>query len=228
MATKTLKHSKWQVFPCKEANLWSSVVFFCLFFYDIWLWREWWYFSYDCATLILLCTHPTSAGGSCRWAAAERARGTHGLIDAQFPDKSRSGRTLKWLGKIDNGLLVSRLQDSGYSEDMRKAAASKMVFTCCPLPQALLQWNSDLASQCIPQFDVILAWNSCIFKWNIQNSCLNISLKCKCSSRLVEKSRLHFITGWCDGGWINQVVLQQQCWMDTCWHVSILCTWRHE
>lgn len=106
---------------------------------------------------------------------------------------------LKWLGKIDNGFLVSWLQDSEYSEDMLKVDATKMVFTCCPLPQALLQWTSDLASQCIPQFDVILAWNSCIFKWNIQNSCLNIFFKMQMFQQAgvkVTSSFYHWLMWW--------------------------------
>lgn len=76
-----------------------------------------------------------------------------------------------------NGFLVSWLGDWEHSGDMLKVDATKNGFTCCPSPQASLHWNSGLATQCIPQFDVILAWNSCIFKWNIQNSCLNIFLK---------------------------------------------------
>lgn len=87
------------------------MIFFVCFvvFYDVWLWREWCYFSYNCAILIWLCTHPKSAGGSCHWAAAQRAQGTHGLIDAPFPDKSRSGRDAEMTGDDRVlGFLTSR------------------------------------------------------------------------------------------------------------------------
>lgn len=38
----------------------------------------------------------------------------------------------------------------------------------------ILQRNVDLAYHCIPEFDDILDWNSCITKWNIQHGELNI------------------------------------------------------